>query len=192
MRFSREKFIIAFVPALILFSMLTWLICHHAFVGKVPVRTIGDREGMQEIPTDHMAIYYCEDPTSGTLSCVTMVFADTDAKTFFTLSIEGDLLIQYDNALYFVKTLWEHDGQDFLCCLFESLTGRAVDPNDVANIRDLLPEGKKEIYLRCSDIVEFLSTVYADATPQEIPLGFSVHGEYKLLDLPETREHFGV
>ncbi len=194
MRFSWKVFLISFVPALVLFSLVMTLICDNAFDERVPVWTDDERkvEGSL-LPTDPR-IYYCMDPRDDTLQYAAMIFTDAATGEKFVIPVEGGQLVTYKNAMYFVKTLYEQEGSELLCLLFESLVGVHTDVGAVKDARDLLPNGKKHTHLRVSDLVELLaSAAFSEETELEVLSPVLVaHNEYKWIDIAETRTYFGT
>ncbi len=191
MKFSWKHFLVAFVPALILFTLVMILVCNNAFNRRVPLHT--EEKGIAEnIQPENLHVYYCDDVRDGSLLCAIAIFQDGRTGRTFALPLEGDQLVSYEGAMFFVDTLHEQKGDTFLCSLFESLCGKSVNIADVTYVRSLLPADKKHTHMRTVDVLALLETVVFEneIVLEELAPVLVSHDGYNFVDMEQTRRYF--
>ncbi len=181
------------MPALILFTLVMILVCNNAFNRRVTVHT-KDEGGFENIHPLDMRLYYCDDVRDGSLLCAIAVFEDHTTGKTFALPLEGEQLISYEDAMYFVETLYEQKGNAFLCSLFEALCGAKTNISNVTFVRDLLPPDKKHTHMRTVDVLALLEkTVFEnEVVLEEIDPVLVSHDGYKFVDIEQTRRYFDL
>lgn len=189
LRFSRKSFLISFIAALILFSGIMAIVCYHAFSGHVFVRTDESTPPQSPISVSEPQIYYCLDAKSGSFTYAALAFRDAASGKMYLMHVEGDWLVTYRDALYYVKSLYANDGDEGLCLLYMSLTGAKTDPNDVIDARSLLPDSKKNSYFRFSDFAERLAATIGEEITELSP-SFSQSEDHRVIDMSGTRDVF--
>ncbi len=191
MKFSLKYFFMAFVPALVLFSVLMILICNHAFNKRVPVKTQDDALLEDISPTD-VSIYYCENTWDGSLTCAVMVGLDRNTQKYFVLPVKGEQMVTYEGSMYYIDSLYRKKGTDIFCILFESMSGTAIGIEKVHNVRDFLPNDKKHEHKHMDDIIELIETSILDEKIESVQVDpvVTAHDTYELIEIFETRKLF--
>lgn len=191
LRISKKSFLIAFVAALILFSGIMAIVCYHAFSGHVFVHRDDAMSPQNDFCVTQPQIYYCYNPDTGVLEYAALVFCDAVSGDTYLMHVEGDCLVTYRDALYYVKSLYAADPEGALCLLFHDLTGANLDPATVADARSLLPESKKNSHLRYSALAELIADVKGTQLVEISPV-FANTDAHRLIDVAETRRLFGA
>ena len=188
LRFSKKSFLIAFIAALILFSGIMAIVCYHAFSGHVFVRTEDNVSPEDALCVSEPSIYYCLNTDDGSLAYAVLVFRDAASGETYLMHVEGEWLVTYRDALYYVRSLYAGDGVGGLCFLYESLTGASINA-DAIDARTLLPESKRNSHFRFSDLAELLAESLGEEM-KEISPSFSQNEAHRLIDVPSTRAAF--
>ncbi len=193
MKFSWKHFLVAFVPTLVLFILAMILVCNNAFNRRVPVH-IESGEHFDNIQPSNMHIYYCDDIRDGSLLCAIAIFEDDTSGKTFAFSLEGEQLVSYEGAMYFIETLYGQKGDAFLCSLFEALCGTHADVEQVTYVRDLLSVDKKHTHMRTADVLALLEAIVFDneIVFEELAPVLVSHDGYQFVDTEQTRRYFSV
>ena len=107
------------------------------------------------------------------------------------MRVEGEWLVTYKDALYYVKSLYATDPEASLCMLYHDLTSANTAPSVLVDARSLLSESKKTSKLRYSTLVELLATAMGVEFKEILPV-FVEHEGHRLIDVAQTRRVFSA
>lgn len=159
MKISLKNMIISFILALIVFSLIMTVVCVSIYRAKVDVKTddvgssvvgalVARREKYNFSKT---ALYYSTSSDNAFRFAVIVGISEEEKKLVMT-PVERYYAIQYQDAFYFLSSIWEREGERMLEPLAELLT---------ANIPETVSESASLGLSRADDMNDFYEQIRA-------------------------------
>lgn len=202
MHVSWKSFFLSFCVSLAIFALLMVVVCSSVFGSFVaPEKAVGLTEEQALLaPTARSnyqsCLFYCHDKDGKALDFALLARVDMTGKRILVTELEGEDLIERQDSLFYVNSLYASYGAEELGEIFYALTGYGVPADKVMDARECIPDDMKNATVRFWDVAEMLPTVLGEQTygfeVLECPLIFDINDEIRIVNKVKSIEAFGA
>lgn len=197
MHFSVKSFFLSFCTAFLLFALIMACICADIFGSRVFVDRPEGEGGLSELSAVRAEmtsyLFVCLDKTEEVLDFAVFVRVDERENRLLATAGYGDMLIEREGELYYLRSILENYGEGELAALFEAVTGYRLNTGHILNLRDYLPQSMAHEKIRHVDFAEILPSVRSEWQGYSVvwcPLVTEQSGEIEVIDIKASLAAF--